>query len=368
MLAAGGRAPCAARRRGGAPQRAAAPRAPAPLAAHRPGRACARTRRPRLAPCHVATPTSDALAAAPAADNGGGGGAAAGGRLGAQQLPPVPQLPLSFAGRPGLYDGRGRLMLKCLTLPELEEWCESIGEAPRRRGLVGRRARAPAGGRARAGPARARGRPPGPAPAAPESGFQTIRTAGESRRRATQIWRWMYADDNWASAPEDTIGVQNGFSAPFCDKVRGLASFDGGLRLKSVVAARDGTRKLVFELTEGEGKGEKSHAFERGGPSMQGGNRYHPRRLAHAGVENSAPSLAQTQASSQTHLDAHTLPRLPAAPGGSVEAVLIPVVREAGSKPRITLCVSSQVRRRRGQRRRARSWSTSACGLIPCKQ
>ncbi|KAI8463563.1 MAG: hypothetical protein J3K34DRAFT_372547 [Monoraphidium minutum] len=57
----------------------------------------------------------------------------------------------------------------------------------------------------------------------------------------------------------------------------------GGMALRSVARARDGTRKLVFELTEGEGK------------------------------------------------------------GGSVEAVLIPVVREAGSKPRITLCVSSQV-------------------------
>lgn len=29
--------------------------------------------------------------------------------------------------------------------------------------------------------------------------------------------------------------------------------------------------------------------------------------------------------------------------GSTVEAVLIPIVREAGSKPRITLCVSSQV-------------------------
>lgn len=34
---------------------------------------------------------------------------------------------LSFSARPGLYDSRGRLMLKALTLPELEEWCESIG-------------------------------------------------------------------------------------------------------------------------------------------------------------------------------------------------------------------------------------------------
>jgi adenine C2-methylase RlmN of 23S rRNA A2503 and tRNA A37 len=31
--------------------------------------------------------------------------------------------------------------------------------------------------------------------------------------------------------------------------------------------------------------------------------------------------------------------------GGSVETVLIPVVREQGKKPRVTVCVSSQVRR-----------------------
>lgn len=35
---------------------------------------------------------------------------------------------LSFAHRPGLYDSSGRLMLKNLTLPQLEEWAASIGE------------------------------------------------------------------------------------------------------------------------------------------------------------------------------------------------------------------------------------------------
>lgn len=36
--------------------------------------------------------------------------------------------PLSFSHRPGLYDKGGKLMLKNLTLPELEEWCVSVGE------------------------------------------------------------------------------------------------------------------------------------------------------------------------------------------------------------------------------------------------
>lgn len=36
--------------------------------------------------------------------------------------------PLSFAARHGLQDAQGRLMLKNLTLPELSEWCESVGK------------------------------------------------------------------------------------------------------------------------------------------------------------------------------------------------------------------------------------------------
>ncbi len=34
----------------------------------------------------------------------------------------------SFPSRSGLLDAAGRLMLKNLTLPELEEWCVSIGK------------------------------------------------------------------------------------------------------------------------------------------------------------------------------------------------------------------------------------------------
>jgi hypothetical protein len=158
------------------------------------------------------------------------------------------------------------------------------------------------------------------------------RPAGERRQRAMQIWRWMYADDNWVAGLEQTLGLQNGFSQDFLDKIRcggarapaaqrcaarplsraagrwsrgcvrrspltppltpsppppplarGLASVDGGLELQQVARAADGTRKLVFRLTCGEGA------------------------------------------------------------GGSVETVLIPVVREQGKKPRVTVCVSSQV-------------------------
>ena len=135
----------------------------------------------------------------------------------------------------GYYDSSGRLMLKCLTLPELEEWCGSIGEEP--------------------------------------------------VNRAIQIWRWMYYDRKWIRSLDDAPAgqVTNGFSAGFRDKVRPLATLDGGLEVVSMHIASDGTRKIVFRLTSGPGV------------------------------------------------------------GGQVETVLIPIVREAGAKERVTLCVSSQV-------------------------
>eukprot|EP00877_Chromochloris_zofingiensis_P015210 jgi/Chrzof1/9943/Cz04g21170.t1 len=139
----------------------------------------------------------------------------------------------SFGHRSNLYDSEGRLMLKNLAYNYLEEWCLSIGE---------------------------------------------------TSRRAMQIWRWLYSDNCWIQELHETIGTQNGFSAAFCLKAGGVASVSGGLDLVQVARARDGTRKMVFKLTEGEGK------------------------------------------------------------GGTVETVLIPVVREdTGARPRVTLCVSSQV-------------------------
>jgi 23S rRNA (adenine2503-C2)-methyltransferase len=222
--------------------------------------------RPVMAAAAVTEPAPAASTSTTSSSSGGGA-----------QLPPPP---LSFAGRPELYDGRGRLMLKSLTLSELEEWCGSIGER-----VVGCRVENCACAENCAWEAEAEtcsGRlllPP-PLTQQPPKHHQPT---GETPRRAKQLWRWLYSDDGLAGAPEDTVGLQNGFSAVFCEKIRDAATFDGGLRLESVAAAKDGTKKLVFKLTEGEGR------------------------------------------------------------GGSVEAVLIPVVREGGSKPRVTLCVSSQV-------------------------
>ncbi|KAG1668029.1 hypothetical protein FOA52_006562 [Chlamydomonas sp. UWO 241] len=106
---------------------------------------------------------------------------------------------------------------------------------------------------------------------------------GETANRALQLWRWMYADGCWVGDLQDTAGVQGGVSQKFIDQVSGQASADGGLQLLDVAKSKDGTRKLAFKLTQG------------------------------------------------------------AATGGTVETVLIPVVREAGQRNRITICVSSQV-------------------------
>lgn len=70
---------------------------------------------------------------------------------------------------------------------------------------------------------------------------------------------------------------------PRRDAVRSELSLDGGLALEKVHTAADGTRKLVFRLISGP------------------------------------------------------------APGATVETVLIPIVRRGGERPRMTVCVSSQV-------------------------
>lgn len=147
-------------------------------------------------------------------------------------MPPSGAAYVPPPGRRDMYDTQGRLMLKGLTLPELEDWALSVGE---------------------------------------------------TKNRAVQLWRWMYQDGNWMHCLEDTLDVQNGFSSKFIGNCGPSISVSGGLKLVQVVRSKDGTRKLAFELTQG------------------------------------------------------------AAAGGIIETVLIPVVRAAGLRDRITLCVSSQV-------------------------
>ncbi|GBF88050.1 23S rRNA (adenine(2503)-C(2))-methyltransferase [Raphidocelis subcapitata] len=146
----------------------------------------------------------------------------------------APQPPLSFEGRPGLRDEEGRLLLKNLTFEELEEWCESIGEGP---------------------------------------------------RRAGQVWRAMYGHGRYARTWEDGAPGDALFSRAFQRKAEAGASLHGGLTLQRVSTAPDGTHKLVFAL--------------------------------HGGGEGAAT--------------------------GSVETVLIPMYNRAGTQPRYTACLSSQV-------------------------
>ncbi|GIL77975.1 hypothetical protein Vretimale_7376 [Volvox reticuliferus] len=146
--------------------------------------------------------------------------------------------PLSFSHRPGLFDEAGRLMLKNLTLPELEEWCLSIGEPP---------------------------------------------------KRAKQLYRWLYGNRKWIRNLDQADGDPQAFSSEFKSKVFSGASLEGGLQLQSIHTARDGTRKLVFALLEGE------HGSPAGG----------------------------------TH--------------GTVETVLIPMTNRSGQNLRYTACLSTQV-------------------------
>ncbi|KAI8107234.1 hypothetical protein M9434_001877 [Picochlorum sp. BPE23] len=108
---------------------------------------------------------------------------------------------------------------------------------------------------------------------------------GEDEKRAYQLWRWMYSDGCWLQNIDDAPAehVQNGFGKSFREKFHSMATLDGGLELAESVTASDGTVKLGFRVTHGS------------------------------------------------------------AVGSTIETVLIPVVREHGSKERITLCVSSQI-------------------------
>ncbi|EFJ46352.1 hypothetical protein VOLCADRAFT_105556, partial [Volvox carteri f. nagariensis] len=80
----------------------------------------------------------------------------------------LPPAPLSFSHRSSLLDGNSRLMLKNLTLPELEEWCISVGE-----------------------------------PA----------------KRAKQLYRWLYGNRKWIRNLDQADGDPQAFSAAFKAKV-----------------------------------------------------------------------------------------------------------------------------------------------------
>ncbi|KAG2493191.1 hypothetical protein HYH03_008611 [Edaphochlamys debaryana] len=140
-------------------------------------------------------------------------------------------VPLSFEHRPNLRDARGRLMLKNLTLPELEEWCAAVGESP---------------------------------------------------RRGKQLYRSLYR--RWIRNLDEEDSAAQAFSAAFKAKVAASASLAGGLQLQSVATARDGTRKLVFALVA-EG--------EEGGPEGEGPSTSDASSSAAVASSSSSTALAR---------------------------------------------------------------------------
>jgi len=110
------------------------------------------------------------------------------------------------------------------------------------------------------------------------------KSIGEKPSRALQLWRWMYYDKLWMRSLDDTADSPHlSFGRAFRDKLEANATVDGGLQLLDVHTASDGTRKLIFKVTKGP------------------------------------------------------------AEGGTIEAVLIPILRSTGRRERITICVSSQL-------------------------
>jgi 23S rRNA (adenine2503-C2)-methyltransferase len=145
------------------------------------------------------------------------------------------------------YDNHSRLVLKNLTLPELEAWCTSIGQSsPPSRFLQKHALLTVVLLVCSALVIDA------PCPELLEP------TAGEDGpKRALQLWRFMYYDRQWVRSLDDAAveRVQNGFSAAFRAKVAGLVTLDAGLELQSVHTAADGTRKMVFRLAHGPAAG-----------------------------------------------------------------------------------------------------------------
>jgi len=89
-------------------------------------------------------------------------------------------------------DAAGRAVLKCMTLPQMEEWVVSIGQP---------------------------------------------------RFRARQLWKWLYKTDKWASSFEEMTDLSKTFRAALADE----AVVDA-LAIHGVHQAADGTRKITFRL------------------------------------------------------------------------------------------------------------------------
>jgi 23S rRNA (adenine2503-C2)-methyltransferase len=206
-----------------------------------------------------------------------------------------------------MLDAQGRLVLKNLTFPELEEWCLAVEKE-----LADEERQAAAGEAAPSSPS------PSPAPPIDE----------RARRRAVQVWRWLYSWDATYEAVDDlnaTLRRQGGLSAKFLARVRGRATADAGLRLERAVTSADGTTKLVFAvLAPATSSSHSSSSMARVAAASS------------AAAANNAPAAANNAPAATSSAPA-------AIASGAVETVIIPVERTRRGKARATLCLSSQI-------------------------
>ncbi|KAK1858792.1 hypothetical protein I4F81_001392 [Pyropia yezoensis] len=102
-------------------------------------------------------------------------------------------------------DAAGRAVLKCMTLPQMEDWVESIGQP---------------------------------------------------RFRARQLWKWLYKTDKWAATFDEMTDLSKTFRAALAD-----AAVVDALAIHGVHQAADGTRKITFRLP-GETAGASAGIIE----------------------------------------------------------------------------------------------------------
>ncbi|GFR46078.1 hypothetical protein Agub_g7545 [Astrephomene gubernaculifera] len=214
----------------------------------------------------------------------------------------VSSAPLSFEHRRGIRDARGQLMLKNLPLPELEEWCASVGEPP---------------------------------------------------KRARQLYRWLYGNRKWIRSLDEADSDPQAFSAAFKAKVSHSASLSGGLRLRSVHTARDGTRKLVYDLVGGEEEEEPAEADREEEADAAEGRQEKEAGNAAGGAEaegkgSGSSSSGRSSSSSSSHGNSSSVwgdggKGATVLTRGSVETVLIPMTNRSGQNLRYTACLSTQV-------------------------
>ncbi|EFJ40305.1 hypothetical protein VOLCADRAFT_99921 [Volvox carteri f. nagariensis] len=181
--------------------------------------------------------------------------------------------------RPNVYDADGRLYVKGVTLPELQQWFAAQGERPSRadqlwRWVYGNNGASGGGATASGSSAAATelirqqyserapwwvpnqaqqrgGNDGGGGSSSFPGGSSTTTGSGDGGGGVPYIGGGGGLR-RLEDAAEPAVG---GFSGAFMTKFRALLSLQGGLMLEDVTPASDGTRKLVFRVTEGEAAG-----------------------------------------------------------------------------------------------------------------